>query len=180
MTRLEHCVVVMGVSGCGKTTVANALAKRCDFVFLEGDQFHPKANVEKMSRGEPLNDQDRHPWLIHLGDLIAATPSRIILSCSALKRQYRDLIRSRVSRPVAFLHLHASYEVLWARVTARQNHFMPPELLQSQFDTLEPLEADELGVVIDITCDLSRVIDQAEAYLLSQPQQTQTAGGPIA
>ena len=148
-------VVVMGVSGCGKTTVAEGLAAALGWPFDEGDRFHPQANIDKMAAHVPLNDEDREPWLRILADRIAAherAGRSSILSCSSLKRPYRDLLRSGAPR-VRFLHLHGDRAVLAARLAARTDHFFPPDLLDSQFAALEPLGSDEDGIVVDIALD---------------------------
>ena len=160
-----RCYVVMGVSGCGKSSVGQGLAERCLMTFMDGDDLHPQANIDKMSSGQPLTDDDREPWLNLVGKALAETPGPVVIACSALKRKYRDIIRSHLSEPVQFLHLHASQEVLLARVNEREGHFMPPSLLQSQFDALEPLGPNEAGTVIDIAQDLPAVIEQTERYV---------------
>ncbi|MDA9865474.1 gluconokinase [bacterium] len=157
--------VLMGVSGCGKTSVGMALAARSGVDFVDGDDLHPKANVAKMSRGAALSDADRAPWLKDVGRRLAQGALPTIIGCSALKRMYRDLIRSEVSQPVHFMHLAASRKVLAARVADRADHFMPASLLDSQFAALEPLGEKELGCEIDISQPLNDVIRQAETYL---------------
>ena len=151
---MQH-IVVMGVSGCGKTTVAEGLADALGWSFDEGDQFHPPANIAKMSAHMPLTDEDRWPWLQALAERIAAHENAgrsSILSCSALRRAYRDILRSGAPR-VRFLHLHGERAVLAARLGARADHFFPPDLLDSQFATLEPLGPDEDGIVVDVALD---------------------------
>lgn len=133
--------------------------------FIDGDDLHPQANIAKMVRGEPLNDADRAPWLADVGQALARSKSPTIIGCSALKRAYRDIIREQVPEPVHFMHLHATRDVLEARVAARVGHFMPSSLLDSQFATLERLGLDELGREIDITRPLDEVIAQAKAYV---------------
>lgn len=154
-------LVVMGVSGTGKTSVATRVAAQLGWVFLEGDDLHPPRNVEKMSAGVPLDDADRAPWLSALSGVLAtheAAGDRTVLTCSSLRRAYRDVLRAGVpAGSVFFVHLAAPFEVLWERMSARE-HFMPPSLLQSQFDTLEPLAADEDGVVIDVAQPLDDVV----------------------
>jgi gluconokinase len=145
----------MGVAGCGKTTVAEGLAAALGWPFAEGDAFHPPANIAKMSAHVPLEDADRWPWLQALADRIAgeeAAGRSSVLSCSALKRSYRDLLRTGAPR-VRFVHLHGDQALLAARLGARAGHFFPPDLLASQFATLEELGADEDGVVVDIALD---------------------------
>lgn len=148
---MQH-LVVMGVSGCGKTTVAEEMAAVLRWPFDEGDQFHPPANIAKMSAHTPLTDEDRWPWLQALADRIAAHEGAgrsSILSCSALRRSYRDILRSGAPR-VRFVHLHGDRAVLAARLGARTDHFFPSDLLDSQFATLEPLGPDEDGIVVDV------------------------------
>ena len=141
-------VVVMGVSGTGKTTVATGVAERLGWEFAEGDEFHPAANVEKMRNGVPLDDDDRRPWLRALADWIGERERAgrsVVVTCSALKRSYRDLLRD--GHPsVWFAHVTADRELLQRRVQERTGHYMPPSLLDSQLATLEPLEDDEPGV----------------------------------
>ncbi|MFZ1430218.1 MAG: gluconokinase [Geminicoccaceae bacterium] len=145
-------LVVMGVSGCGKSTVAEGLAAALGWPFDEGDRFHPQTSIDKMAAGVPLTDEDRWPWLRILADRIAAReregrPS--ILSCSSLRRAYRDVLRSGAPR-VRFLHLHGDRAVLAERLGARTDHFFPADLLDSQFAALETLGPDEDGVVVDV------------------------------
>lgn len=161
-------LVVMGVSGTGKTTVAEALADGLGLRFIEGDSLHPPANIAKMSSGTPLDDDDRGPWLEILSALLAshhADGVSTVLTCSALKRSYRDVLRSGVPRDaLVFVHLAAPFDVLRDRMEARE-HFMPPSLLQSQFDTLEPLEADEPGDVFDVTAPVDTVVDEVRRFV---------------
>lgn len=156
----KTAVVVMGVSGSGKTTVAEILARRLGWREAEADDFHPAANVAKMHDGIPLTDADRGPWLIALRDWIDAAPGSVIMTCSALKRSYRDVLRTANAR-VEFLHLDGDHEVIRRRITARKGHFMPPSLLDSQFATLEPLQPDEAGVVVDVEGDPEEMADTA-------------------
>jgi gluconokinase len=159
-------VVVMGVSGTGKTTVAAALADDLGWTFIEGDSLHPPANIAKMSAGVPLDDDDRRPWLEALASLQSfhhAEGMSTVLTCSALKRAYRDVLRGGVPPgSVSFVHLAAPFEVLRARMEARE-HFMPASLLQSQLDTLEPLGPDEPGTVLDVSEPLAEVVRAAVA-----------------
>ncbi|UFU06752.1 gluconokinase [Ruania halotolerans] len=164
MAHTPRHIVVMGVSGNGKSTIGAALADRLGAVFLEGDEFHPQANVAKMSAGIPLTDDDRWPWLDILAAEIARRDEageRTVLACSALRRAYRDRLRARVP-DLFFIHPSADYDTIHARMQARE-HFMPPALLRSQFDTLEPLGADEAGDVVDATAPPSMVIAEAIA-----------------
>ena len=153
-------LVVMGVSGSGKSTVGEALAARLAVPSADADAFHPQANIDKMSAGRPLDDDDRQPWLEAIGDwLHVHAATGCVVGCSALKRSYRDLLRRREPR-TEFLHLHGSQEVIAARQSARQGHFMPASLLQSQFDLLEPLEADEAGLVVDVDQDVEAIVEE--------------------
>ena len=158
----------MGVSGSGKSTVGTALAARLGRPFADGDDFHPEANVAKMARGEALTDADREPWLAALAEWIEShrlAHRSTVLVCSALKRRYRDALRAAAPRQVAFIHLAAPKEVLQGRMERRTGHFMPPELLDSQLATLEPLEADELGVTVDATAPPATIVEKALAAL---------------
>ena len=151
-------VVVMGVSGSGKSTVGAALAKRLRVPFVDADTLHPQANVAKMAAGEPLNDDDRYPWLEKVGEWLAGHRDGGVVSCSALKRNYRDRLRMCCPR-VEFLHLSGSPELIGGRLAARSGHFMPAALLRSQFDALEPLGADEAGATVDAGQGVDAVVD---------------------
>ncbi|HET6625278.1 MAG TPA: gluconokinase [Nocardioidaceae bacterium] len=159
-------IVAMGVTATGKTTVAEELASRLDLEFAEGDDLHPPANIEKMSAGTPLDDDDRRPWLQAIADLIAEqhqNGTSAVVTCSALKRSYRDILRSGLSdSDIFFVHLHSDFDVLHERMAQRTKHFMPASLLQSQFDTLEPLQDDEYGVLVDVAPPVEVVVDEAE------------------
>ena len=156
-------IVVMGVSGSGKSTVGAALAQRKRVPFADADDFHPPANIAKMTAGEPLNDDDRYPWLEAIGEWLGARcTDGGVMSCSALKHKYRDQIR-RHCPGVIFLHLAGSPEVIGKRQASRPGHFMPASLLASQFETLEPLTSDEHGVTIDVDQDIDSII---ESYLV--------------
>jgi gluconokinase len=160
-------VVVMGVSGVGKTTVARLLADRLDVPFAEADDFHSPANVAKMSAGTPLNDADRGPWLRALGDWLRErdeTGSGGVMTCSALKHHYRDVLREG-SPGVFFLHLSGSRELLQERLGQRTNHFMPATLLDTQFADLEPLTPDENGAVLDVRATPEELTDRAVGLL---------------
>jgi gluconokinase len=145
-------LIVMGVSGSGKTTVAELLAKQLGWPFMEGDRLHPPANVEKMRQGIPLTDADRAPWLDRIGEELkswAADGRSGVMTCSALKRAYRDRIRS--ARPdVRFVYLKGSQTLIEGRVAARHHEYMPASLLRSQFDTLEEPAPDEPVVTVDV------------------------------
>ena len=150
-TEHKRVYVVMGVSGSGKTAVGQRLAERLGWAFLDADDFHPQANVEKMSRGEPLDDSDRAPWLTRLHDTTEEHLARgeaLVLACSALKERYRA--RLRVDERVGFIYLDGSLELVQERMNAREGHFMKPGLLKSQFEALEePDPGDALHVDID-------------------------------
>jgi len=156
-------VIVMGVSGSGKSTIGALVADAMDIPFLDGDSLHPMANIHKMAAGTPLSDEDRWPWLEIVGNELAdTTASGMVIACSALKRSYRDVIRGKAPDTI-FLHLHGSLGVLSSRLEGRSGHFMPPALLESQLATLEPLGADERSVVIDISAGINDLLAEAVA-----------------
>jgi gluconokinase len=162
-------IVVMGVSGSGKSTVGAALAQRLRVPFADADDFHPPANIAKMTAGEPLNDDDRYPWLEAIGMWLAEhCEGGGAMSCSALKRKYRDQLRRHCPN-VEFLHLSGTPEVIGRRQASRPGHFMPASLLQSQFATLEPLETDERGIVIDVDQNIDSIVDN---YVASSDTRT--------
>ncbi len=163
---VQH-LVVMGVAGCGKSTLGENLAERLQWPFAEGDRFHPAANVEKMSAGFALDDADRRPWLRALADWIAARDKEgqnSVTACSSLKRSYRDILRSGAPW-VRFVHLHGSRSALEDRLASRSGHFFPAALLDDQFATLEPLEDDEDGVIVDVRLDRGAQLATALAKL---------------
>lgn len=153
-------VVVMGVAGSGKTTVAGVLAERLGWEQAEADDFHSEANVAKMAAGTALTDADRQPWLESIRDWISAADTSVLVTCSALKRVYRDVLRTADAR-VVFLHLDGSADLIGDRIRARTDHFMPPALLESQLATLEPLEAEEDGAVIEVSGTPDEIADRA-------------------
>lgn len=154
----------MGISGSGKSTVGRALADRLSVPFADADDLHPPSNIAKMSAGHPLDDADRWPWLAVVGQWVAGHPDGCVMSCSALKRAYRDRIRA--AAPASwFLHLDGAPETIAARQAARPDHFMPPELVASQLATLEPLAADESGLVVDVADDVDAIVGQVEQRL---------------
>ncbi|NJC74141.1 gluconokinase [Planosporangium thailandense] len=175
-------IVVMGVAGCGKTTVGKLLAERLGVPYAEADAFHPPANREKMARGTPLTDDDRRPWLAAIGARIATgTEHGLVVSCSALKRRYRDVLRQADSR-TWFLHLVIDQASAARRVAGRVDHFMPASLVTSQFEALEPLEA-EAGLTVDATRPpaeiVTAVLDNLPAPAPASPN-ARTARSPRA
>jgi gluconokinase len=159
-------VVVMGISGSGKTTIATALAERLGWTFAEADEFHPGANIAKMSAGTPLTDDDRWPWLEALRDWMggeARADRSTVVTCSALKRTYRDLLDG-AEGDVRFVHLSGDTELILERMKTRSGHFMPASLLPSQISTLEPLDDGERGLTLENTGTpdevTSRIVDE--------------------
>ena len=152
----------MGVSGCGKSTIASMLAHRLNWIFEEGDWFHPPSNVEKMHGGVPLTDEDRWPWLHGIAAWIDATRrvgNHGTVACSALKRAYRDILVG--NRPdVRIVYLKGERDLIARRLAARDGHFMPPSLLDSQFATLEEPQADEHPIVVSIVAHPRRIVEE--------------------
>lgn len=161
-------VVVMGVTGCGKTEVGAALAKMLDATFIEGDALHPAENVAKMASGTPLTDDDRAGWLDAIGRAVADAGQDgrrpVVATCSALKRAYRDRLRNFVP-DLTFVHLVLSREESWRRVSNRPGHFMPASLVDSQFAALEPTQADEAALPLDATRPIADLAAEAAAFL---------------
>ena len=162
-------IIVMGVSGSGKSTIGALIAGALGVPFVDGDALHPQSNIEKMAGGTPLNDDDRWPWLAKVGETLADAGRKgqgMVIACSALRRSYRDAIRK--SAPAArFVHLSGSREVLSSRLEGRTDHFMPPSLLDSQFATLEPLAGDEAGIVVDIDQPVPAIVAEAVTAISS-------------
>ncbi|MFJ8947561.1 gluconokinase [Streptomyces sp. NPDC102395] len=167
--RTPHVVVVMGVAGTGKTTIGPLLAARLGVPYAEGDDFHPPANIAKMSAGTPLDDDDRWPWLDAIG---AWAHGRAglggVVSCSALKRSYRDRLRA-AAPGVVFVHLAGDRALIEGRMGQRQGHFMPTALLDSQFAALQPLRADEAGVAVDVSGSPEEITERATKALAELP-----------
>jgi gluconokinase len=169
MTMNDWRIVVMGVSGCGKSSVGIALAEALGARFIDGDDLHPEANKAKMSAGIPLDDSDRWPWLDLVSKALAeevvetsgGSFSGTVVACSALKRAYRERILAGAPNTY-FVHLDGSREILEQRLGARSGHFMPASLLDSQLATLEPLGSDEPGIVIDINQPVAQIIALAQ------------------
>lgn len=156
--------IVMGVSGCGKSSIGAGFAAQIGAAFVDGDDLHPAANVAKMSAGTPLNDADRAPWLAAVGQSFVTGDLPLVIGCSALKRSYRDIIRDNANGPVTFLFLDGTREVISARMAERENHFMPPALLDSQFATLEPPGANEGAVRVDIDQSPEAIVAELVAH----------------
>jgi gluconokinase len=161
----------MGVSGSGKSTIADALAKRLGWRCEDGDKFHPASNVAKMSAGQPLTDEDRWPWLQAIADEIdrsCKTGERVVVACSALKRAYRNiLVHGR--NDVRFVFLDGTEALIAGRLAARKGHFMPPGLLTSQFKTLEPPAADERPLTVSIDATVGAIVDDIIRQLTPGP-----------
>ncbi|MFD3438745.1 gluconokinase [Streptomyces sp. NPDC058685] len=160
-----HVVVIMGVTGTGKTTIGPLVAEALGVPYAEGDDFHPPANIAKMSAATPLDDDDRWPWLDAIGQWALGRAGKGgVVSSSALKRAYRDRLRA-VAPDVVFLHLTGDRELIERRMTERKGHFMPTKLLDSQFATLQPLEDDEAGVAVDVSGSPGEITARAVAAL---------------
>jgi gluconokinase len=159
--KIPCALVVMGVSGSGKTTIADKLAERLNWAFEDGDRFHPASNVAKMSAGQPLTDEDRWPWLQAIADEIdrvCNAGQHAVIACSALKRAYRDiLVHGR--NDVRIIYLKGTQELIASRLARRKGHFMPPGLLDSQFKTLEPPGQGEGPVTVSIDASVEAIVD---------------------
>ena len=165
-TLVSMVIVVMGVSGSGKSTIGSGIAAKLGWPFRDGDDFHPAANRAKMSQGIPLTDEDRWPWLDAIAQFARETASRgenAVVACSALKDAYRSRLQKGCPK-LRFVYLHGSQELLEERMKARKGHFMPASLMASQFATLEPLQPDERGVTIDVAEDVDRIVANCLAY----------------
>lgn len=162
-------IVIMGVSGCGKTTIARSLARSLRVKFMDADKFHPPANIEKMSSGTPLTDADREPWLDDVGARIgeaAGERGMAVAACSALRRTYRERLKRASGRDLLFVLLDGSREVLERRVNRRTSHFMPPALLDSQLATLERPDSDERAISVSISQPVKKMV----AEILQSPE----------
>jgi len=162
-TRAPARFVLMGVAGSGKSSVGAALAAALGAVYIDGDDLHSPENIAKMSKGTPLTDADRWPWLDAVGAALAAPAT--IVGCSALRRAYRERIMQAAGAPVWFIHLMGSRALIAQRMAARPNHFMPATLLDSQFATLEPPEADEPAITVDIDQPMPALVADIMAKL---------------
>ena len=172
-------LVAMGVSGSGKSTVGQALAARLGWRFEDGDKFHPPSNVAKMRSGQPLTDEDRWPWLRAIAaeiDRACAAGERVIIACSALRRVYRDiLVHGRDD--VRIVSLNGTQQLIATRLSQRKGHFMPPDLLASQFATLEPPSADERSVTVSIDAPVDKIVDDiVERLGFDDPETRLTRG----
>ncbi len=157
---MADVIILMGVSGSGKTTIGQALAERLGVSFYDADDYHPAENVAKMSQGFPLNDDDRYPWLARLHELITEhleAEQTAVLGCSALKQIYRDQLRG-THETVHFVHLKGSFELIWQRMSARKGHYMKASMLRSQFEALEEPDANE-ALVVPISRDVESIVD---------------------
>lgn len=149
---------IMGVSGCGKTTVGKLLAEKLDIPFFDGDDFHPESNIEKMEAGIPLNDDDRHGWLLKLNALAKKNSKKGgIIACSALKASYRRILDNSIEKNIVWVYLQGSFETIHERMEKRKGHYMPASLLKSQFDTLE---IPKHALVLSITKTPEEIMDE--------------------
>ena len=158
VSNAPRLMIVMGVAGCGKSTIAEGLARELGGTYLDGDSFHPAANIAKMSAGEALTDEDRWPWLDTFASNISARDGIVVGACSSLKRSYRDFITDRAGEPVLFIYLDGSRELITNRMSERTGHFMPTSLLDSQFATLEVPAEDENAIAVDISGTQDEII----------------------
>lgn len=163
-------VIVMGVCACGKSTIGEQLAKKLGRKFIDGDDLHPRANIQKMSSGQPLNDEDRKPWLERIRDASYSLESKNehgIIVCSALKKAYRDQIREG-NENVTFLFLDGDKQLILERMSKRQGHFMKENMVNSQFETLERPDAEPQTIVVNIDASIEEIIEEAAQKLIAQ------------
>jgi gluconokinase len=168
-------IIIMGVSGSGKTAIGRALASRLGCPFYDADDYHPPENIAKMSRGIPLNDDDRLPWLRRLNEVLAGHSrgrESAVLACSALKRRYRDILRSGIDQ-LQFVYLQGSFELIWDRMQRRSKHYMKADMLQSQFEDLEAPGEDEA-----LTVDVSQSLNAAVRTILDFVQHRGNSADP--
>jgi gluconokinase len=166
-SKLPCALIVMGVSGSGKSTIAASLAERLNWVYEDGDRFHPASNVAKMSAGQPLTDEDRWPWLQAIADEIdrvCESGGHVVIACSALKRTYRDVLVHRRD-DVRIVYLRGTQLLIADRLARRKGHFMPPGLLDSQFKTLEPPAADENPITVSIDASVETIVEDVVRQL---------------
>lgn len=172
MLKPARLIITMGVSGGGKSTIGRKIAERFDLPYLDGDDFHSKEAVEKMSAGIPLEDEDRWPWLARIAKAMVTESQEhgaAVAACSALKRSYRDRLRKEACEPIAFVNLYAPQAVIAERQANRPGHFMPSSLLQSQYDALEMPQDDENAVTIDVSGTLDQTLEAVWAILDRRP-----------
>ncbi|MGF1770480.1 gluconokinase [Enterovibrio makurazakiensis] len=165
-------VIVMGVCASGKTTIGELLAKRLGRKFIDGDDLHPRANIQKMSSGEPLNDDDRMPWLERIRDAAYSLESKNehgVIVCSALKKKYRDQIREG-NQNVTFLFLDGDMDLIMTRMRARQGHFMKENMVKSQFETLDRPDNEPQTIIVSIDCDINTVVERAAQAMLGMSE----------
>ena len=155
---VPRLMVVMGVAGCGKSTIAQCLALKLGAVYLDGDDYHPESSISKMSRGIALTDEDRWPWLNNFSKAISEEDGYVVGACSSLRNVYREFITAAAKEPVLFIYLDGTKELISQRLSVRENHFMPDSLLDSQFKTLEPPDRDELAITVDISGSTQQII----------------------
>ncbi|MGW6779583.1 gluconokinase [Brucella pseudogrignonensis] len=160
-------IIVMGVSGSGKSTVGEKLAEALNLPFLEGDSLHPKSNVDKMASGIPLQDEDRWPWLDKIGERMATAEQGLIVSCSSLKKSYRERLRAAVGGQLAFVFLDGSFEVLHEHMGHRTGHFMPVTMLESQLATLESPVGEPLVFRADVVDPIEKIVAESLEWLRS-------------
>lgn len=161
--------IITGVSGCGKTTVGEALSKELGASFYDGDQFHPASNIAKMSAGIPLTDEDRVPFLKSINSFVSEKlpTETIVIACSALKEKYRDILSEGINpAQLVWIHLQGSYDTIYQRMTKREGHFMGAAMLRSQFETYE---APTKGIIVNIDQSLGQMIDQVKSEVKSYP-----------
>ena len=174
---MPSVLMVMGVSGSGKSTIGTQLAIQLQWSFEDGDWFHPASNVEKMHSGQPLTDEDRRPWLKAIADFVDATRrdgNHVVIACSALKRSYRAIIIG--NRPdVRLIYLKGDVDLIGRRIAARQEHFMPLELLKSQFDALEEPGPDENPIVVSVQPPPRAIVTQVLSALMEQRRESDAA-----
>ncbi len=161
----KNMLIIMGVAGSGKSAIGEALCKATDIDFIDGDALHPTSNIEKMSAGHPLTDKDRWPWLKIVGQRLGQSAGSLAIGCSALKRRYRDLIGEQAGGIVTFIYLDGSRDLIAKRMGQREGHFMPTELLDSQFADLEVPASDEKSIRVDISKPIDDIVSDLIAAL---------------
>lgn len=166
--KAQPVIFVMGVSGCGKSSVGNALAIKIGKVFIDADDYHPQANIDKMASGVALTDVDRIPWLHSLAKVVsqkAKNNGGVVCACSALKKRYRDILRSEIDNVVLFILLDGQKEILSNRLMRRSNHYMPPSLLESQLSVLEKPSDDEFSINVSIEKSIEKIVKEIVSTL---------------